>query len=144
LLVAAAALVIIVLLLPAGIRLWRRRGRLRAAARGPDPLWRELADTATDLGYVWSPVRSPRQIVTWLPARGRVRRGQPIPAKSGRRGRAVPLRGAARRRVATRELVTDLRRVETSLRATRSRWERARARLLPESLGWLRRANRRH
>jgi hypothetical protein len=45
--------------------------------------------------------------------------------------------------VATRELVTDLRRVEVSLRETRSGWERVRARLLPESLGW-RRRRRRH
>ena len=144
LLLAVAALVIIVFLLPAGVRLWRRRGRLRAAARGPDPLWRELADTATDLGYVWSPVRSPRQVVTWLR-----REGVSEEANSSLRtlAGAVELSRYAAPRdgaVATRELVTDLRRVETSLRATRSRWERARARLLPESLGWLHRSNRRH
>jgi len=55
-------------LVPAGMRQLRRRGRIaRAAHRGdPDPLWAELADTAVDLGYVWSPARTPRQVATWL------------------------------------------------------------------------------
>ena len=51
----------------------RRRGCCAAAggcvaARGgdPDPLWAELSDTAVDLGYVWSPARSPRQVAQWL------------------------------------------------------------------------------
>ena len=31
-----------------------------------DAVWAELSDTATDLGYVWSPARTPRQVVDWL------------------------------------------------------------------------------
>src|SRR5262249_56591102 len=70
LLLSIAGLVVLVFLVPAAVRLGRRRRRLRAAARDPDPLWRELADTAVDLGYVWSPVRTPRQVVKWLRREG--------------------------------------------------------------------------
>lgn len=141
LLAGIAALIVLVGLLPAGVRLWRRRRRLRAAARDPDPLWQELADTAVDLGYVWSPVRTPRQVVTWLR-----REGVRGPADSS----LQTLAGAIERSryaapgsgVATQELVSDLRRVEVSLRSTRSGWERVRARLLPSSLGWSTRSRR--
>jgi len=143
LLLGVAAVVIIVFLLPASVRLWRRRGRLRASAHGPDPLWRELADTAIDLGYVWSPVRTPRQVVIWLRREGV--RGEADGALQTLAGAVEVSRYAAPRAgVATRELVTDLRRIEVSLRASRTRWERVRARLLPESLGWLARVGRRH
>lgn len=136
-------LIILVILLPGAVRLSRRRARLRASARDPDPLWQELADTAVDLGYVWSPVRTPRQVVTWLRREG----------VSGEAGSSLrTLAGAVEvsryagpsTAVATRELVGDLRRVEVSLRSSRTRWERVRARLLPGSLGWLRRRGRRH
>jgi transglutaminase-like putative cysteine protease len=54
-------------LTPALVRGIRRRRRYAAARRGdPDPLWEELSDTAVDLGYVWSPARTPRQVSTWL------------------------------------------------------------------------------
>jgi hypothetical protein len=54
-------------LTPAGVRVVRRRRRIVAARDGdPDPLWAELSDTAVDLGYVWSPARSPRQVAGWL------------------------------------------------------------------------------
>ncbi|HEY3631079.1 MAG TPA: DUF3488 and transglutaminase-like domain-containing protein [Jatrophihabitantaceae bacterium] len=136
-----AALILLVGLLPGGVRLWRRRRRLRAAARDPDPLWQELADTAVDLGYVWSPVRTPRQVVTWLrregvrgPADGSL---QALAGAVERSRYAAPQAG-----VSTQELVRELRRVEVSLRSTRPRWDRIRARLLPPSLGWSR--GRRH
>jgi transglutaminase-like putative cysteine protease len=140
--VGIAGLILLLVLVPGGTRLWRRRARLRAATRGPDPLWQELADTAVDLGYVWSPVRSPRQVVIWLR-----REGVSGDADDSLRTLATAVErsryAAERGGVATRELVTDLRRVEVSLRETRSGWERVRARLLPESLGW-RRRRRRH
>jgi transglutaminase-like putative cysteine protease len=136
-----AALIVLVGLLPGGVRLWRRRRRLRAAARDPDPLWQELADTAVDLGYVWSPVRTPRQVVTWLrregvrgPAEGSL---QTLAGAVERSRYAAPQAG-----VSTQELVRELRRVEVSLRSTRTRWDRIRARVLPPSLGWSR--SRRH
>jgi transglutaminase-like putative cysteine protease len=140
LLVGIAGLVVVLLLLPVSARLARRRARLHAAERDPDALWQELADTAVDLGYVWSPVRSPRQVVIWLR-----REGVSGDADESLRTLATAVelsRYAERDGVATRELVTDLRRVEVSLRETRSGWERVRARLVPQSLGWLRRRRR--
>jgi hypothetical protein len=57
----------LVTFLPAAVRATRRRRRFAAARRGdPDPLWAELSDTAIDLGYVWSPARTPRQVSAWL------------------------------------------------------------------------------
>jgi transglutaminase-like putative cysteine protease len=137
LLVGIAGLVVLVFLIPGGVRLWRRQRRLRAAARDPDPLWRELADTAVDLGYVWSPVRSPRQVVTWLR-----REGVDDDADGALRtlASAVELSryAAPGQGAGGRTLVAELRRVEGSLRSTRSGWERTRARILPQSLGWTR------
>jgi hypothetical protein len=115
---------------------------LRAAARDPDPLWRELADTAVDLGYVWSPVRTPRQVVTWLRREavdGDAEQALRTLAGAVERSRyAAPGDGSG-----NRTLVAELRRVEVSLRSTRSGWERTRARLLPLSLGWTRLGGRR-
>src|SRR5919204_4803259 len=97
---------------PAAARWMRRRARIRAAARGPDPLWVELADTATDLGYVWSPVRTPRQVVNWLG-----REGLPPEAAGSLRtlARAVEqARYAPPTQVITgRHLVNELRDVST-------------------------------
>jgi len=81
----------------------------------PDPLWQELADTAIDLGYVWSTVRTPRQVVIWLRREGV--RGEADGALQTLAGAVEVSRYAAPRDgVATQELVTDLRRVEVSLR----------------------------
>lgn len=142
LLLGIAALIVLVLLVPAGVRLRRRRRRLRAAARDPDPLWQELADTAVDLGYVWSPVRTPRQVVTWLRREGVD--GDADGALRTLAGAVELSRYAAPGRgTAGRTLVRELRRVEGSLRSTRTGWERTRARLLPLSLGWTRIGGRR-
>ncbi len=142
LIVCLVLAVILILLVPALIRLARRRARLRASADGPDPLWQELADTAADLGYVWSPVRSPRQVVNWLDRQG-------LPGDASRslgnlatvveRHRYAPpdATTALPADAVADDLVADLRRVESSLRGRRTRWVRMRARLLPESLGWL-------
>jgi transglutaminase-like putative cysteine protease len=140
LLVSIGALVFAIVLFPALVRRWRRRGRLRAAARGPDPLWQELADTAVDLGYVWSPMRSPRQVVSWLRREG----GLSDDARDSLRSLATAVevsRYAAPGHDSgdTVTMVDDLRQVERSLREQRSGWERTRARLLPDSLGWVRR-----
>jgi hypothetical protein len=126
----------LLLLVPAGTRWRRRRHRLRAAGQGdPDPLWAELSDTAVDLGYVWSPARSPRQVAGWL--------GRQVDAPAAQSlstlATAVELaRYAPGQPGATTSLVDELRTVEAQLRSERSRSVRIGARLLPASLGWRR------
>ncbi|MDT4938793.1 MAG: hypothetical protein QOG80_2464 [Pseudonocardiales bacterium] len=130
----ASGVLVALVLVPAGVRLVRRQRRLRAGRRGdPDQLWHELSDTARDLGYVWSPARSPRQVVAWL--------GTQVPPD----GKADSLRTLAvaveRARyapgpVSRESLVGELRDVEARLRGRRTRTTRLRARLLPASLGW--------
>jgi transglutaminase-like putative cysteine protease len=127
----------VLVLVPASIR-WRRRlRRLRAAERGdPDPLWAELSDTAVDLGYVWSPARTPRQVAGWL--------GRQVDAPAAQSlntlASAVELSRYARadEQGGRTTLVAELRTVEARLRADRSRSVRVSARLLPASLGWRR------
>lgn len=144
LVVALAVLIAILTLLPAAVRVKRRRARLRSGRAGPDPLWAELADTAVDLGYVWSPVRSPRQVEGWLRHEGvagaDAEGALHSLAVAVERSRYAPPGGTA---TAT-DLVADLREVEASLRACRGRRERVRARILPASVSWLRRALHRH
>ncbi|HEV7192230.1 MAG TPA: DUF3488 and transglutaminase-like domain-containing protein [Jatrophihabitantaceae bacterium] len=129
---------------PAVARRIRRRRRLRAAGSGnPDPIWAELSDTAIDLGYVWSPARTPRQVVGWLagdvgPIAARSLRDLAAAVEQTRYG--PPASATDRARTA---LVSDLKDVESQLRARRSRSTRVRSWLLPASLEWLpRRRNR--
>jgi Transglutaminase-like superfamily len=144
LVVALAVLIAIAALLPAAVRVKRRRARLRSARAGPDPLWAELADTAVDLGYVWSPVRSPRQVEGWLRHEGVTG----ADAEGALHSLAVAVERSRYappgRAVTATDLVADLREVEASLRARRGRRDRVRARILPASVSWLRRALHRH
>ncbi|MDP9116157.1 MAG: transglutaminase, partial [Actinomycetota bacterium] len=126
----------------AGLRLnWRRR-RLRAGRRGnPDALWDELIATATDLGYVWSNARTPRQVANWL--------GVDIGQKSA--GAMAALADAVEQsRYAPEgagldiDLVPALHRVEAELRLRRSNATRFRSRLLPRSVTRRSRSTRRH
>ncbi|SHG61149.1 Transglutaminase-like enzyme, putative cysteine protease [Jatrophihabitans endophyticus] len=125
-------------LTPAAVRRSRRQRRYAAARRRGDAsaLWAELSDTAVDLGYVWSPARSPRQVAAWLA------RDAPASAESLR-----ALAGAVERQryagaTATRSAPdTDaadaaLRHAVAELRGHRSGGTRFRARFLPASLGW--------
>ena len=122
------------LLVPAGLRFVRRRRRMLAARHGDaDALWAELSDTAVDLGYVWSPARSPRQVATWLA------RDAPDAAPALRElATAVEHSryAAAPGNRAGTALAGDLRTVTGALRAQRSGSVRARATLWPASLGW--------
>jgi hypothetical protein len=142
--VAVGALVIvviiaIVLLIPAFVRWRRRRQRIHAARHGDtDALWAELSDTATDLGYVWSPARTPRQVALWLGGTSRkadaslgtltraVERARYAPG--GAEGSVGPQAGP--------ELVHELHSVESGLRSRRSGRERFRAMFWPASLDW--------
>jgi hypothetical protein len=123
-------------LVPAGVRTTRRRRRFLAARRGDTgALWHELSDAAVDLGYVWSPARSPRQVSAWL-ARDA---GPTAPALDSvaaavERQRYAPS-GADRPAEA---LVRQLQDVIGHLRSRRSRRLRLRALLWPASLGWSR------
>ena len=135
---SVVVLAILLGLIPAATRWRRRQHRLRAAGDGdPDPLWAELSDTAIDLGYVWSPARTPRQVAGWLGAPDRRARARhhwtPWPQRSRCR--------VMRRRAGSdphSPLVGELRAIEAQLRAERSRSVRISARLLPASLGWRR------
>ena len=139
LLLGLAVIVPVVAFTPAFARAWRRRSRLRAAARGPDPLWRELADTVVDLGYVWSPVRSPRQVVTWLKREGLSKEADTSLQALAGAVEVARYAGPGHQGGAATSMVADLKRVEGDLRSRRSGWERTRARMLPDSLGWGRR-----
>jgi transglutaminase-like putative cysteine protease len=128
-----ACLAVLLVLTPAVVRGRRTRHRIRAGRRGyPDALWAELSDTAIDLGYVWSPARTPRQVVGWLGA------GPALEslALAVERARYAPAAAA----VDADELTRDLAIVAARLRAGRGLGDRVRARLWPASLGWAARA----
>jgi transglutaminase-like putative cysteine protease len=136
---AIAALILVavvaaVLLAPAFVRWRRRRHRLHQARHGDtDALWGELSDTATDLGYVWSAARTPRQVATWLGGSS-TRADTSLQALTAavEQARYAPA-GAA---PSGAGLVHDLTAVEAGLRSRRSGRERLRAIFWPASLGW--------
>jgi hypothetical protein len=113
----------------------RRRNRLRAGRAGDaDALWDELTDTATDLGYAWSPARSPRQVAEWLaPAMGESRKSLAALSSAVEQTRYAPPGSTT---VDGTELVREYEAVEGRLMASRERSIQLRARLLPASLGW--------
>lgn len=129
--------VVLLAAVPAVLR-WRRRQRRYVLARrdgDTDALWAELSDTATDLGYVWSPARSPRQVATWL--------ARDLPGTAGQlkelaaaveHSRFAPAGSAT----ATADLTDSLRGVTDELRATRGGRVRLQAVFWPASLGWTR------
>jgi hypothetical protein len=124
--------------LPAAVRATRRRRRYAAARRGdPDPLWAELSDTAVDLGYVWSPARTPRQVSAWLASDA----AETAPALHAL-AVAVEQRRYAPHGTSSdpAQLADGLREVTDRLRARRRGRMRLVARLWPASLGWGQRA----
>jgi transglutaminase-like putative cysteine protease len=124
---------------PALIREQRRRRRIRRAAHsGPEPLWDELADTATDLGYAWSPARTPQQVAAWLaePA-GDALGSLTTLAQQVEHARYAPSDGAPRT-----DAARELRDVRSALLRDVSLWGRIKLRLLPASV--LSRLPRRH
>jgi transglutaminase-like putative cysteine protease len=139
-LVWGGAIVLLVLLVgfaPAAVRAGRRRRRFAAARRGdPDPLWAELSDTAVDLGYVWSPARSPRQVSVWLAPDA----AGSAPALNALAVAVEQRRYAPGSRPADPAALTrGLQEVTDQLRSRRTGPSRLRALLWPASLGWGRR-----
>ena len=135
------ALAVIVLLLailsvPAVVRWRRRRARLARVRRGDtDALWAELADTTVDLGYVWSPARTPRQVARWLGSSPNRLRAA---ARGHGRCRTRPLQPAQAESTDRGDLVDGLAQVRAGLGRRRSPRERMRARWWPASLNWSR------
>ncbi|TAM89473.1 MAG: hypothetical protein EPN43_07030 [Jatrophihabitans sp.] len=143
--VAILAALVAIGLTPWFVRTARRRARLRRDG-DCEALWSELRDTAVDLGYVWSPARSPRQVVRWL--------REPVgDAITRLRGLALALERQRYAAATTADpagpdgawdvLRADLVAVRSRLMADTSRSVRLRARFLPSSLGW-RLGRRRH
>lgn len=142
--------VVTLALIPALARNWRRRKRVRAARvdGDTDALWAELSDTAVDLGFVWSPARSPRQVADWLSRDVREAAGSlRTLAAAVEHRRYSPAAGDSAGDTtgqgADADLVGELRQVTGRLRGTRSLSSRARAWIWPASLGWGRRGSRR-
>lgn len=133
--VAGLVVLVLLALIPAATRAGRRRRRYQTARRDrdADALWAELSDTALDHGYVWSPARSPRQVVAWL--------SKDVPSSSDSL-RALAVAVEQRRYspdatpADTDTLAGGLRKVTDELRSH----QRGRARiwsvLWPASLGW--------
>ncbi|MGI8760611.1 MAG: transglutaminase TgpA family protein [Jatrophihabitantaceae bacterium] len=132
---ALALLVLSLLaLVPVAARTRRRRRRVRAGRSGDaDQLWAELSDTATDLGYVWSPARTPRQVASWLdaPPGDSASLRTLANAVEQRRYSAHPQRPAA-------DLSRELALARARLLVGRGRAARLRATFWPASLGWTR------
>jgi transglutaminase-like putative cysteine protease len=118
----------------------RRNNHLRRGRRGDtDALWAELSATATDIGYLWSDARSPRQVVDWLrePAGAAVGSLAAL-AEAVEVARYAP-QGALESQGSPpngRQLVDGFGEVRSALESGLSRRERIRASLLPASLGW--------
>ena len=142
---AGLVVVLVIVLVPAGARTGRRRRRYRRAAHGDaDALWAEVADTVVDLGYRWSPTRSPRQVAAWL-ARDAGTTAPLLERLAGavERWRYAPAGAVAGPAAADGSgLVRDWDDVAGTLRARRSWRVRLRALLWPASLGWTPRRGR--
>lgn len=122
--------VVIVLLLPAVVRLLERRLRMRRAAHGDAAAaWAELRDTLIDLRIPVSDAESPR-----IRAAGLVREAGADEAALGRLVTAVERANYARTSAAADDLAVPLRVVLVSLRAHVAGGTRAEALLLPRSL----------
>ena len=121
---------VIVLLLPAVVRLLERRLRMRRAAHGDAAAaWAELRDTLIDLRIPVSDAESPR-----IRAAGLVREAGADEAALGRLVTAVERANYARTSAAADDLALPLQAVLVSLRAHVAGGTRAEALLLPRSL----------
>ncbi len=110
-------------------------GSAAATALVAETAWRELRDSALDLGYVWPEARTPRQTAAALAVDGRLTaRGTDALSNLCRtveRVRYAPEGGAPANRDLMRHAVEDVRR-ELAEHAERA--DRVRARVLPRSM----------
>ncbi|MBC7632558.1 DUF3488 and transglutaminase-like domain-containing protein [Aeromicrobium sp.] len=114
---------------PGLLRAARRRWRFRRGRSSPDPLWRELEDSARDLGVVTSATDTPRGFAARL--QGRPGTDSEALAKLLRR---VETSRFSRNGLQEGDGVADLRAVLASLPSDATRPERLRAAVLPRSL----------
>ncbi|MFJ6532305.1 DUF3488 and transglutaminase-like domain-containing protein [Microbacterium sp. NPDC091662] len=122
--------IVVLLLLPALIRLVERRARLNRARRGdPAAAWAELRDTLIDLQIPVSDADTPR-----TRAAGLVRQNDVGVEAMRRLTDAVELSNYARSGEASDDLAEPLGEVLTSLRKSVDRATRVRAALIPRSL----------
>lgn len=133
--------VALLLLVPAGVRIWQRRTRIRRihrAERPADAAWDELAATALDLGAGGTGGETPREFAARLATRdefddARVRAAMVRlrdAVERERYGRAATDRAVA----ASESLIDDLATARAALAADATAAERARAIFTPHSL----------
>ncbi|MHA3704810.1 DUF3488 and transglutaminase-like domain-containing protein [Jatrophihabitans sp. YIM 134969] len=125
------ALVVMLLLTPAALRLGRsRRARRVTGPEAPEARVDDLQATCLDLGLPWSPARSPRAIGAWLAELGvpdAVDRPLLAALEQARYGRTPP-------EVDPRVLDDSLTRTAGALRRRAGGLDRVRARLWPRSV----------
>ncbi len=124
--VATGAGLLLITVAPWLVRRGRRAWRLRSTS--PDPLWRELEDTAQDYGVVTSRADTPRGFAS----RVRSQTGVDVDALDRLLGEVEAARYSRTATVGDRR--DDLRAVIRSLGDGATRGERLRATLLPRSL----------
>ncbi|WP_369797683.1 transglutaminaseTgpA domain-containing protein [Nocardiopsis sp. CNT312] len=134
---AALAAVLLLSCLPALVRALLRGSRAAALSSGPPTAathaaWRELCATSTDLGIPWDPAESPRATAARLTATT----DPPAPARDALLRLALAEEAAryAPAPAPVHGVGADLRTACAALAAVSSRWDRARALLLPRSL----------
>jgi hypothetical protein len=81
-------------------------------------------------------VRSPRQVVTWLRREGLSKEADTSLQTLAGAVEVARYAAPGHQGGAATSMVADLKQVEGDLRSRRSGWERTRARMLPDSLGW--------
>lgn len=127
--IVTIAALLIIAAAPGLLRALRRRWRLRRGAGSPDPLWRELEDTARDFGVDTSVTDTPRGFA------GRLRDRPDIDGDGLQRLlHRIEMARFSRTGEQEGDGIADLRTVVASLHDGATRRERLRARLLPRSL----------
>jgi transglutaminase-like putative cysteine protease len=127
--IATLAGLVVLVASPSLLRWARRRWRLRRGRTSPDPLWRELEDTARDFGVQTSAADTPRGFV------GRLQERPGVEDEAlYRLLHRVETARFARSGAPEGDGVEDLRTIVDSIRDGATRRQRLRAAVLPRSL----------